>query len=102
MHQIPEIRKCPILVGTPGRLLDFMESGVIDLSETRQLVLDEADRMLDMGFQRELDRFVDFFCFVFFLFLFLFFCLFVCVVVVVVVIQPSSPPPPLPPESVVD
>ena len=48
-------------MGTPGRLLDFMESGVIDLSETRQLVLDEADRMLDMGFQRELDRFVDFY-----------------------------------------
>ena len=39
-----------ILVGTPGRLLDFMRGGVIKLNKTEILIIDEADRMLDMGF----------------------------------------------------
>ena len=40
-----------ILTGTPGRILDFIESGTLDLSTVEHVVLDEVDRMLDMGFQ---------------------------------------------------
>ncbi len=39
-----------ILVATPGRLIDLMDRGSVDLGKTRQLVLDEADQMLDLGF----------------------------------------------------
>ncbi len=48
-----------ILVGTPGRILDHLEKGRIDLSELNTLVLDEADRMLDMGFQDALDAVIN-------------------------------------------
>ena len=51
-------RRPRILVGTPGRLLDHVRNGVLDLSQVSELVLDEADQMLDMGFREELEDFV--------------------------------------------
>jgi ATP-dependent RNA helicase DeaD len=48
-------RGATVLVGTPGRLLDHVRNGALDLSAVRQLVLDEADQMLDLGFKDELD-----------------------------------------------
>jgi superfamily II DNA/RNA helicase len=47
-----------ILVATPGRLIDHMNSGKIDFSELSMLVLDEADRMLDMGFIEDIEKIV--------------------------------------------
>ena len=47
-----------IVVATPGRLLDLMQQGFVDLAHVEVLVLDEADRMLDMGFINDLRRIV--------------------------------------------
>lgn len=47
-----------ILVGTPGRILDHLSKDRIDLSELNTLVLDEADRMLEMGFQEALEAII--------------------------------------------
>src|SRR5262245_55836856 len=44
-----------IIVGTPGRLIEFIQTGVIRMRHLRWLVLDEADRMLDMGFIDDVD-----------------------------------------------
>ncbi|MCG2584264.1 DEAD/DEAH box helicase [Massilia sp. TS11] len=51
-------RNPEILVATPGRLIDHMESGKIDFSQLEVLVLDEADRMLDMGFIEDIEKIV--------------------------------------------
>jgi superfamily II DNA/RNA helicase len=51
-------RNPEILVATPGRLIDHMESGKIDFSQLQVLVLDEADRMLDMGFIEDIEKIV--------------------------------------------
>ena len=45
-----------LVVGTPGRLLDHLERGRLDLSKVEMLILDEADRMLDMGFKEDVER----------------------------------------------
>ena len=47
-----------IVIATPGRLNDFLESRQINLSQVSYLVLDEADRMLDMGFEPQIQRIV--------------------------------------------
>ncbi len=51
-------RNPEILVATPGRLIDHMDSGKIDFSQLEILVLDEADRMLDMGFIEDIEKIV--------------------------------------------
>ena len=48
-----------VLVGTPGRLLDHVRSGALDLSSAREIVLDEADQRLDMGFKEDLEAILD-------------------------------------------
>ncbi len=55
--QVEALRQHPALVlATPGRLADLLEEGAANLSTVRMLVLDEADRMLEMGFMPELQR----------------------------------------------
>ena len=57
--QISALRAgCDILVATPGRLLDLAQQRALDLSKIQVLVLDEADRMLDMGFIHDIRRII--------------------------------------------
>jgi superfamily II DNA/RNA helicase len=56
--QIAAARRADILVATPGRLEDLIGRGAVSLGRVRVLVLDEADRMLDMGFRPAVDRIV--------------------------------------------
>ena len=50
------VRACDILVATPGRLEDLHNQGFIDVSQLEIFVLDEADRMLDMGFIHDVKK----------------------------------------------
>ncbi|MFK7852120.1 MAG: DEAD/DEAH box helicase [Akkermansiaceae bacterium] len=52
-------RGVDVLVACPGRLLDLIDQGYVDLSQVEFFVLDEVDRMLDMGFQRDVQRIVS-------------------------------------------
>lgn len=57
--QVQSLRRgVDILIGTPGRLLDLMEQGYIDLKPLKHFVLDEADRMLDMGFIHDIKKLI--------------------------------------------
>ena len=59
----PQIQKMQrgvdIVVATPGRLLDLIQQGYVDLSSVEHFVLDEADRMLDMGFIRDIRKIIS-------------------------------------------
>jgi len=54
--QFHALETADIVVGTPGRILDHLQRQTIDLSKVKHLVLDEADRMLDMGFLDDVNR----------------------------------------------
>ncbi len=56
--QAQEAKNAHVIVATPGRLQDLVDRGLLSLDSVRVLVLDEADRMLDMGFKPQVDRLV--------------------------------------------
>jgi ATP-dependent RNA helicase DeaD len=59
-RQIAKLRRpTQILVATPGRLLELMEKKIVDLSGIHQLVLDEADEILAMGFKKDIDKILN-------------------------------------------
>lgn len=59
-YQLRNLEKgCNILVATPGRLLDMLEKGKISLEKVKYFVLDEADRMLDMGFEKSVREILE-------------------------------------------
>lgn len=56
-RQLSELRTgCHVAVGTPGRLLDHLSRGTLNLNRVRYVVLDEADRMLDIGFRPDIEK----------------------------------------------
>jgi ATP-dependent RNA helicase DeaD len=57
--QIIHLRTADVVVGTPGRILDHLSRGTINLSRIKILVLDEADRMLDMGFIDDVNKIIS-------------------------------------------
>lgn len=59
-QQLELKQKNHIVVGTPGRLLDHLKKGTLDLSKVRYLVLDEADEMLNMGFIEQVEAIIEF------------------------------------------
>jgi len=56
--QISDLRYTDVVVGTPGRILDHLQRRTINLSRVKMLVLDEADRMLDMGFIKDVESII--------------------------------------------
>ena len=57
--QFDALKKADVVVGTPGRILDHLERRSIDLRNVKILVLDEADRMLDMGFIEDVEKIIS-------------------------------------------
>jgi len=57
--QIDDLQRCEVVVATPGRCLDHLERGTMNTSKIKVLVLDEADRMVDMGFIDDVRRIIQ-------------------------------------------
>jgi len=57
--QVYDLGRAEIVVGTPGRILDHMQRGTLNLKHINTLVLDEADRMLDMGFIEDVEKIIN-------------------------------------------
>lgn len=57
--QMEELHDADIVIGTPGRVLDHLSRGTMDLSKCKTLVLDEADRMVDMGFIDDVEHIIS-------------------------------------------
>lgn len=57
--QIRNLRKAEVVVATPGRLLDHLDRKTVDLSSVSVLVMDEADRMFDMGFIEDVEKIIQ-------------------------------------------
>jgi len=57
-RQMHELMTADVVVGTPGRILDHLQRGTINLGHVKILVLDEADRMLDMGFLDDVEKII--------------------------------------------
>jgi ATP-dependent RNA helicase DeaD len=56
-QQLTQLRRgCALVVGTPGRILDHLSRGTLTLDQVRYVVLDEADRMLDIGFRPDIEK----------------------------------------------
>ena len=49
-----------VIVATPGRIIDLMEKGIANVSQCRMLVLDEADKLLSMDYQKALDKLISY------------------------------------------
>ena len=58
--QMMRLSNAKILIATPGRLLDLLSSNSVQLSEVKTLVLDEADKILNLGFKKEMDEIFSF------------------------------------------
>ena len=54
-RQIALLRRCNLVVGTPGRVMDHMRRGTLSLSDVKLVILDEADEMLSMGFREDIE-----------------------------------------------
>ncbi len=57
-NQIKCLKRAEVVVATPGRLLDHIQRGTIDLNSVKILVMDEADRMFDMGFVKDVEKII--------------------------------------------
>ncbi|MBS0201912.1 MAG: DEAD/DEAH box helicase [Planctomycetes bacterium] len=59
-HQFRGLKAAPqIVIGTPGRLIDHINQGTLKLDAVKMIVLDEADRMLDMGFREDIEKILE-------------------------------------------